>query len=1259
MRSTVALSFALIGAACLAQGPRQLMLADMEGDLSGYRGVQRDTQVVKAGDFSALWADHAANPSAVFDGIATDWTGFDNLGFWLHSEAANNAQFMLIIRSENPATDGMDYWSRKITLDWTGWRHFRIPIASLGAGARSPLGWDRVDTLYFTASGWDCTPQEDSAIRIDDIRLTNDPCRVSLDHAEGRRDATFLYGTHRIRVENALGGEVRVTPSVDAPEWLQVTVEPQALALPAGGVATVSATLRVPRDLASDSEALAAQQVTVSFPIEGEDETQAVGIRIPLRSLVFMSLPVPEHPRVLVSPEIVQKLRQRVGVEGESRDRAQRIIKSADSIIQRYAEGIPAAESASVERGRGLLGPAETLAMAYLLTEDARYAHEAARLITVARDWSTWVYEFHRGIVADLGTAAALRHLGIAYDWAYQGMTQAEREACRDTLSLGLNLWREGIQGDVWWNRSFRSNWCAVCCGGGALAAVALLGEYPHAAWVLSEAYPRIVSFLDEGGIDGGWPEGTGYWGYGVSHAALLAEALKVLTDGEMDLFEHPYLRATWQFPLYMHCPPNGTINFADCGYGAPNRLLTLQLGIQTGNPHAVWYYRQRPGNGTLDLLWDTGDLSKSDPADLPQSIHFTGIDWAALRSGWDGDATIFGLRGGNNGENHGMLECGNFIVNSMGERLIVDHGATTYTHEYFSGKRWDFYRANSHGSNVVLVDDMDQKPGRDAAGKITQFLTTPAFDYLQLDATAAYPDFVKLMQRRVVFIKPDLLVMLDTVKTDGERSFEWRCHPATQGEVSLGAERMLVDSGRASLVARWLLPEDATVTAGQAEGEDYHVSVKPVGKADEMRFLTVMRCGQGETGRALFEMDTEEALEQVTQAPRALLIMESEGDEWRIIRKLLRGQGFEVDWVDESRLADLPSDWHSLADYAAVFLVPTKAGAEGLSGDQQAALVEYVRNGGGLMMMGGTASFGAGRFSESALADILPVDIVREDDNITHITQRPYVTAADHPVLRDIPQEWPVFGSDYGGYHDVRLKEGATQILAVDRTATEADVPFIAAGAAGRGRVMTFGALWAFGTGGEFKTWEHASTFLGNVVQWLSKDTAQPDPERNLARAGLEDARFSLGENLTPLVQDAGVGFTALPPTGYSVNDTFVLLRTGEGDLSNERLDMKTDAVTAAGREGDMNVLALLGVSWLEIGSEGRVYETSVPTDLVIWGADDVLQGHVVCPADCDFRLRFQDGDQVMVDGEHHLVVEGGWLRLRLAEGRHTFELE
>ncbi|MFO7945399.1 MAG: alginate lyase family protein, partial [Armatimonadota bacterium] len=93
--------------------------------------------------------------------------------FWVYNVREVPTAFMCIIRSENPATEGMDYWSVKVPLNFEGWKRFGLLIRD-GGGARTPRGWDQVDSISFRASGWNNEPSPDATVYIDRLELRGD-----------------------------------------------------------------------------------------------------------------------------------------------------------------------------------------------------------------------------------------------------------------------------------------------------------------------------------------------------------------------------------------------------------------------------------------------------------------------------------------------------------------------------------------------------------------------------------------------------------------------------------------------------------------------------------------------------------------------------------------------------------------------------------------------------------------------------------------------------------------------------------------------------------------------------------------------------------------------------------------------------------------------------------------------------------------------------------------------------------------------------
>lgn len=140
-------------------------------ELEQWGGGTLEERMVKEGRYSVRWA-HAESTylGCSFDPPA-DWSKFNALSFWLYSEKATGSAFMLIISSENPEVEGMDYYAFRIVLDWTGWRKFLLPFRELSV-ARQPLGWHHIDRVYFTASGWGNEPNPEVIVYMDGFETT-------------------------------------------------------------------------------------------------------------------------------------------------------------------------------------------------------------------------------------------------------------------------------------------------------------------------------------------------------------------------------------------------------------------------------------------------------------------------------------------------------------------------------------------------------------------------------------------------------------------------------------------------------------------------------------------------------------------------------------------------------------------------------------------------------------------------------------------------------------------------------------------------------------------------------------------------------------------------------------------------------------------------------------------------------------------------------------------------------------------------------
>lgn len=103
----------------------------------------------------------------------------------------------------------------------------------------------------------------------------------------------------------------------------------------------------------------------------------------------------------------------------------------------------------------------------------------------------------------------------------------------------------------------------------------------------------------------------------------------------------------------------------------------------------------------------------------------------------------------------------------------------------------------------------------------------------------------------------------------------------------------------------------------------------------------------------------------------KVLLLSGSPEDE-RVLKGLLSGQGFRLDAVVTTGISSLPKDFST---YSSIILnnVPY-AHLERVRAQE---LVDWVKQGGGLIMTGGNRSFGLGGYLNTIIEDVLPVRLV------------------------------------------------------------------------------------------------------------------------------------------------------------------------------------------------------------------------------------------------------------------------------------------
>ena len=144
--------------------------------------------------------------------------------------------------------------------------------------------------------------------------------------------------------------------------------------------------------------------------------------------------------------------------------------------------------------------------------------------------------------------------------------------------------------------------------------------------------------------------------------------------------------------------------------------------------------------------------------------------------------------------------------------------------------------------------------------------------------------------------------------------------------------------------------------------------------------------------------------------------------------------------------------------------------------------MADYVREGGGLGMVGGYMSFtgrdGKGRWGETALAEVLPVELRPWDDRVELPEGADLIYEGGDDILRGLPREWPYVL----GYNRVTAKPGAQVLLRYGGD------PLITVWPQGAGRAMAYATdctpHWAPAAMGD---WAQYPALWDRLVRWLA----------------------------------------------------------------------------------------------------------------------------------------------------------------------------
>jgi len=574
----------------------------------------------------------------------------------------------------------------------------------------------------------------------------------------------------------------------------------------------------------------------------------------------------PGHPRLILLDDALPALRRTIAEDATAKAWYAALRRNAEGLLDAGTVEYKIVGPRLLTQSRRCLDRVYTLALAYRIDGDRRFAERARKELFAAAEFPDWNPSHF------LDTAEMSHAFAIGYDWLHAFLSAEDRARIRTALvSKGLKAAEPIYAKGSWWPR-VTHNWNQVCNGGIGIGALAVADEEPAlASSLLASALESIPRALASYAPDGGWNEGPGYWHYATSYTVYFLASLETALGKDFGLCAMPGVAETGLFWIHAVSPVDKLFNYADCGEGAGTASEMLWLARRFRQPILAWQERTRVRTPVpLDLVWYTPDGEGPISSKLPRDAFYRGIDVVFLRGAWeDRDATYVGFKGGDNRANHSHLDLGTFVLDALGERWALDLGADDYNMPgYFGKERWTYYRLRTEGHNVIAIDDQNQDPA--AKAPIVAFASTPDRAHAVADVSKAYAG-AKRFRRGVALIDRRSVLVQDEIDLDGTHDLVWAMH--TRAEISLDGIRATLGIGAKKLAARILEPAGVRFTVLPAGAP------KPQNSNTGVRKLAIERKGAAGAQRfAVWLVPLREGKEMPERVPPVAPLAEWEG---------------------------------------------------------------------------------------------------------------------------------------------------------------------------------------------------------------------------------------------------------------------------------------------------------------------------------------------------------------------------------------------
>ena len=408
------------------------------------------------------------------------------------------------------------------------------------------------------------------------------------------------------------------------------------------------------------------------------------------------------------------------------------VIANADGLLDRsiypVMEYVLDEEDSILPISREVISRMVILGYAWQITGEKKYADRAWEELKNVCSYDDWCTSHF------LATAEMALAVSIGYDWFYDYLTAEQKDYLAATTyeyaikpALSKNYFKN-------WFTWSKNNWNSICYSGVGIASMTFSSYYPdEAAEFLKMCYEAMPVAFTNFTPDGVYAEGPGYSQSGMNSIVFFVATSKNYLGTDYGLSEIDGFKELGKFPVYI-TTPTGVFNFGDnkdrmCFTPAlhwyaseydSSLLACYQMwdvaGVFTPNTSTDTERNGKGKEDALSLLWydrsyTAENADFSDEALALKLGSDVGQELVLFRSAYlDKNATFAGIKGGYNYTNHGDLDIGTFVFDSMGERWAEELGPGAYDAPgYFlnlpAGGRWKNYCKRAEGQNTLVIN--------------------------------------------------------------------------------------------------------------------------------------------------------------------------------------------------------------------------------------------------------------------------------------------------------------------------------------------------------------------------------------------------------------------------------------------------------------------------------------------------------------------------------------------------------------------------